>query len=76
MTEDTREAAWDAVHEARARPWPAAVLTVGIVLGVSLAIRIRRLGTWLGRYRVWEANRKTFPYPENWMEPYDPGSGD
>ncbi len=21
------------------------------------------------RYRVWEANRKVFLYPENWLEP-------
>ncbi len=25
--------------------------------------------TWMKRYRVWEANRKIFLYPENWMEP-------
>src|SRR5690606_19365909 len=24
---------------------------------------------WLKNYRVWEANRKVFPYPENWIEP-------
>jgi hypothetical protein len=24
---------------------------------------------WMKRYRVWEANRKVFLYPENWMEP-------
>ncbi len=24
---------------------------------------------WMKRYRVWEANRKIFLYPENWMEP-------
>lgn len=24
---------------------------------------------WMGRYRVWEANRKVFLYPENWIEP-------
>jgi hypothetical protein len=24
---------------------------------------------WLKRYRVWEANRKVFLYPENWLEP-------
>ncbi|HKW00185.1 MAG TPA: ATP-binding protein [Vicinamibacterales bacterium] len=24
---------------------------------------------WLKRYRVWEANRKVFLYPENWIEP-------
>ncbi|MFJ2256990.1 neuraminidase-like domain-containing protein [Streptomyces sp. NPDC087844] len=25
--------------------------------------------TWMKRYRVWEANRKVFLYPENWLEP-------
>lgn len=24
---------------------------------------------WMKRYRVWEANRKLFLYPENWLEP-------
>jgi AAA+ superfamily predicted ATPase len=24
---------------------------------------------WRTRYRVWEANRKVFLYPENWVEP-------
>ncbi|MCC7454256.1 MAG: hypothetical protein IT222_08835, partial [Crocinitomix sp.] len=24
---------------------------------------------WMNRYRVWEANRKVFAYPENWIEP-------
>jgi hypothetical protein len=25
--------------------------------------------TWMKRYRVWEANRKIFLWPENWLEP-------
>lgn len=25
--------------------------------------------SWMKRYRVWEANRKIFLYPENWLEP-------
>ena len=24
---------------------------------------------WMKRYRVWEANRKVFIWPENWLEP-------
>lgn len=24
---------------------------------------------WMSRYRLWEANRKVFLYPENWIEP-------
>jgi ABC toxin-like protein/ATPase family protein associated with various cellular activities (AAA) len=25
--------------------------------------------SWLKRYRVWDADRKVFLYPENWLEP-------
>jgi hypothetical protein len=25
--------------------------------------------SWLKRYRAWQANRKTFVLPENWLEP-------
>jgi hypothetical protein len=28
-----------------------------------------RQWSWLKRYRVWEANRKVFLWPENWLEP-------
>src|SRR5215475_7851668 len=24
---------------------------------------------WMKRYRVWEANRKVYLFPENWLEP-------
>jgi hypothetical protein len=24
---------------------------------------------WMRRYRVWSANRKSFEYPENWVQP-------
>jgi hypothetical protein len=24
---------------------------------------------WMKHYRIWEANRKVFLYPENWIEP-------
>lgn len=24
---------------------------------------------WMKNYRMWEANRKVFLYPENWIEP-------
>jgi Tc toxin complex TcA C-terminal TcB-binding domain/Neuraminidase-like domain len=27
------------------------------------------LWSWMKNYRVWEANRKVFLYPENWLEP-------
>jgi hypothetical protein len=29
----------------------------------------RQWDSWRKRYRVWEANRKIFIYPENWIEP-------
>lgn len=29
----------------------------------------RQWQTWRKRYRIWEANRKIFIYPENWIEP-------
>lgn len=29
----------------------------------------RKQWEWMNRYRVWEANRKIFLYPENWLEP-------
>lgn len=28
-----------------------------------------QLWSWMKNYRVWEANRKVFLYPENWIEP-------
>src|SRR2546423_12291779 len=34
--------------------------------------RLRKAGSeweWLRRYRVWDADRKIFLYPENWIEP-------
>ena len=29
----------------------------------------RREWNWMKTYRIWEANRKVFLYPENWIEP-------
>ena len=29
----------------------------------------RDWGRWMKNYRIWEANRKIFLYPENWIEP-------
>nr|WP_062339390.1 hemopexin repeat-containing protein [Herbidospora sakaeratensis] len=31
--------------------------------------RLRRWWTWMRNYRVWEANRKVFLYPENYLRP-------
>ncbi|MCA9620491.1 MAG: hypothetical protein KC731_15825, partial [Myxococcales bacterium] len=36
---------------------------------VKLGPDAAREWAWMKNYRVWEANRKVFLYPENWMEP-------
>ncbi|MGZ5029144.1 MAG: Tc toxin subunit A-related protein [Methylobacter sp.] len=41
-------------------------LETEIVLGANFT---KQWNTWRKRYRVWEANRKIFLYPENWIEP-------
>lgn len=41
-------------------------LETGIVLSNDFTTQ---WNTWRKRYRVWEANRKIFLYPENWIEP-------
>jgi hypothetical protein len=37
-------------------------------IGVSSTALNRPRWEWMQRYRVWEANRKVFLYPENWIE--------
>jgi hypothetical protein len=37
--------------------------------GLSLSPDKRALWEWMGTYRVWEANRKVFLFPENWLLP-------
>lgn len=37
-------------------------------IGVASNILDRERWDWMQRYRVWEANRKVFLYPENWIE--------
>jgi hypothetical protein len=36
---------------------------------LSLSDKITHQWTWMRNYRLWEANRKIFLYPENWLEP-------
>ncbi len=36
--------------------------------GISPDVLDRDRWEWMQRYRVWEANRKVFLYPENWIE--------
>lgn len=42
------------------------ISTSPITIGIT---QIEQWETWRKWYRVWEANRKVFLYPENWMEP-------
>jgi hypothetical protein len=37
--------------------------------GVSMRPENKKNWEWMSLYRVWEANRKIFLYPENWIEP-------
>jgi hypothetical protein len=42
---------------------------LGIVEDVEPSTSDREAWEWMSRYRVWEANRKVFLWPEHWMEP-------
>ena len=41
----------------------------GIELGITADPIIKQRWTWMRNYRVWEANRKVFLFPENWLFP-------
>lgn len=41
----------------------------GIEPGISASTDLKNRWTWMRNYRVWEANRKVFLFPENWMFP-------
>ncbi|KAL8705429.1 MAG: hypothetical protein Q9201_001453 [Fulgogasparrea decipioides] len=43
--------------------------TGNVSTGVPISALDRTRWAWMQRYRVWEANRKVFLYPENWIEP-------
>lgn len=40
----------------------------GVEIGIASDVLDRDRWDWVQRYRVWEANRKVFLYPENWIE--------
>ncbi|MDR4505818.1 MAG: neuraminidase-like domain-containing protein [Candidatus Scalindua sp.] len=42
---------------------------MGLEKGILLDEDARQEWKWRKNYRVWEANRKVFLYPENWIEP-------
>ena len=44
-------------------------LSTGSEEGVSPGSIDKERWEWMKNYRVWEANRKVFVYPENWLEP-------
>lgn len=41
----------------------------GLEPGLSTVTELRRRWSWMRSYRVWEANRKVFLFPENWLFP-------
>ncbi len=41
----------------------------GAELGVATNALDRDRWSWMQRYRVWQANREVFLYPENWLKP-------
>jgi hypothetical protein len=43
--------------------------TLGLEPQVAPASLNMKQWQWMKRYRVWEANRKVFLWPENWLEP-------
>lgn len=42
---------------------------MNLEVGISFLPEEARWWEWMKNYRVWEANRKVFLYPENWIEP-------
>lgn len=42
---------------------------MGLIPAVTLTPADSDEWSWMKRYRVWEANRKLFLYPENWVQP-------
>jgi hypothetical protein len=44
-------------------------LEINVQLGDTEKSSYWQQWTWMKNYRVWEANRKVFLYPENWIEP-------
>ncbi|MFH1818698.1 MAG: neuraminidase-like domain-containing protein [Pseudomonadota bacterium] len=41
----------------------------GIERGITAGPELKQRWTWMRNYRVWEANRKVFLFPENWLFP-------
>lgn len=41
----------------------------GLERGIAVSEQLRSWWVWMRNYRVWEANRKVFLFPENWLYP-------
>jgi hypothetical protein len=41
----------------------------GLEEGIMNCTELKQQWTWMRNYRVWEANRKVFLFPENWLYP-------
>jgi len=41
----------------------------GLEAGISASDNLKQRWTWMRNYRIWEANRKVFLFPENWLYP-------
>jgi hypothetical protein len=41
---------------------------IGLEESIPPSLLDRKRWEWMERYRIWEANRKVFLYPENWIE--------
>ncbi|ULA62543.1 MAG: Insecticidal toxin protein (Modular protein) [Nitrospira sp.] len=41
----------------------------GLEPGITAQPELKQRWTWMRNYRVWEANRKVFLFPENWLFP-------
>ena len=64
----------DVAHRAGARHHPAVRAALPDGAGAESVANIKHDSgwdqwKWMKNYRVWEANRKIFLYPENWIEP-------
>lgn len=44
-------------------------LDLEVKYGITASMLDRDRWEWMSKYRIWEANRKVFLYPENWIQP-------
>ena len=64
-----KDSRWMAASQrARAQQFVQSV-QLGLEAAVTLSAEDLRPWRWMKNYRLWEANRKVFLWPENWIEP-------